>query len=78
MRSFPITLPNIVTDRIYLATESGLVLALRQTGRTFPVYHQNPLRLPIVPMFAPEEEEAAAAPPAEGEPAPAATPDSTN
>lgn len=78
MRSFPVTLPNIVTDRIYLATTSGLVLALRQTGRTFPVYHQNPLRLPIVPMFAPEEEEAEAVPTTDGEPTPAGSLDSAN
>lgn len=52
---------NDRTDRIYLATDSGRILALRQIGHDIPVFHKYPERLPILPEFAPEEPEPPAA-----------------
>lgn len=45
---------NDRTDRVYLATDTGRIAALRFRGRTFPVYHKHPERLPLLPEFAPE------------------------
>ncbi|HET6425872.1 MAG TPA: PQQ-binding-like beta-propeller repeat protein [Planctomycetaceae bacterium] len=45
---------NDRTDRIYLATDTGRIAALRFRGRDFPVYHKHPERLPLLPEFAPE------------------------
>jgi hypothetical protein len=47
-------LANDRSDRIYLATESGLVICLREQGREFPRFHKYPEREPILPEFAPE------------------------
>ena len=54
LRDFTIRFINDRTDRIYLATESGLILALRQNGEEFPVFHKFPDRLPILPLIAPD------------------------
>lgn len=54
LRRFTVRVGNDRTDRIYLSTESGLVVCLRQIGHTFPVYHRYPDRLPILPEFEPE------------------------
>ena len=51
LRRFAIRVGNERTDRIYLATESGLVVCLRQIGHGFPVFHQYPDRLPLLPEF---------------------------
>lgn len=48
---------NDRTDRVYLATETGRVAAIRFRGRAFPVYHKHPERLPLLPEFAPETPE---------------------
>jgi outer membrane protein assembly factor BamB len=56
LRRYTVRTGNDRTDRIYLATESGLVICLRQIGHTFPVYHRFPDRLPLLPEFAPEED----------------------
>ena len=73
---FGLRMANNRTDRIYLATKSGLVVCLREAGseHEFPVYHRYPQRRPLVPEFAPE---AAAPQPAEdnsGNAAPAPAP----
>lgn len=57
---------NNRSDRIYLSTTRGQILALRETGRNYPLFHRYPERRPILPEIAPEEEpamdEAATAP----------------
>lgn len=60
MRSFSVRVANDRTDRIFMSTESGLVIGLRKRGETIPVYHKFPDRLPILPEITPE----VAAPPA--------------
>jgi hypothetical protein len=68
LRDFKVRVNNERTDRMILATESGLVCAIRQQGREWPQYHLWPDRKPIVPLFAPPEgaEPAEAVKPAEG------------
>ena len=70
LRKFTVRTGNDRTDRIYLATESGLVMCLRQIGHTYPVYHRYPDRLPLLPEFEPEEGSES---PADMEPAQGAT-----
>ena len=55
VRGFSVRAGNDRTDRIYIATESGLVVSLRQLGHAFPVYHRYPDRLPLLPEIEPEE-----------------------
>ena len=55
LRAFTVRVSNDRTDRIYLATESGLIIAMRQQGETLPVFHKFPDRLPILPLVEPEE-----------------------
>ena len=50
---FPVRDVNDRTDRVLLATESGIVLCLREAGRDFPVFHRYPGRSPLIPQFAP-------------------------
>ncbi len=66
MRNFTARLSNDRTDRLYMATQSGLVVCIRERGKEFPTFHMYPDRLPIVPLFAPEDPApaAGAAPPA--------------
>ncbi len=54
MRQFSVRVANDRTDRIFMSTESGLVVSLRKRGETIPVYHKFPDRLPIVPEVEPE------------------------
>lgn len=63
---FTIRISNDLTDRLYLATPTGTIIALREQDRELPLYFKFPERLPVMPEFAPEEEPEAAAP-AEGE-----------
>jgi outer membrane protein assembly factor BamB len=65
LRDFPIRFANARTDRLYLATTSGLVIALREQQLQFPLYHLFPEHRPILPEFAPE---AAEPPPADAPP----------
>ena len=55
LRRFNVRTGNDRTDRIYMATESGLVICLRQFGHTYPVYHRYPDRLPLLPEIEPED-----------------------
>ena len=70
LRQFGVKLANDRTDRLFLATNSGLLVAVREAGadHEFPVYHQNPDLLPILPEFAPETPQPAAPAPAAGNP----------
>jgi outer membrane protein assembly factor BamB len=57
--SFPLEqftrhLANDRSDRIYVSTESGLLMCLREQGREFARFHKHPDRQPILPEFAPE------------------------
>lgn len=45
---------NNRNDRVYLANHRGQILALREAGRTYPIFHRYPERRPILPEFAPE------------------------
>jgi outer membrane protein assembly factor BamB len=58
---------NVRSDRIFLATERGLIMCLHERGRDFPRFHLHPERQPILPEFAPEGSDAET--PAESEPA---------
>lgn len=57
LRRFAVRIGNDRTDRIYLSTETGLVICLRQKDHIDPVYHRFPDRLPLLPEFEPEEGE---------------------
>ncbi|HEY0984700.1 MULTISPECIES: outer membrane protein assembly factor BamB family protein [unclassified Schlesneria] len=59
LHRFVVRPSNDRTDRIYMATEAGLVICLRQTGHSYPVYHRFPDRLPLLPEITPEEGEQA-------------------
>lgn len=63
-RHFELAVTNDRSDRIYLATTTGNVLAIRETGRELPTYHRFPERRPILPEFAPDEETASQTEPA--------------
>ena len=51
----PIRYPNERTDRLYLASTSGLVTCLREQGTELPIYHRYPERRPILPLFGGDE-----------------------
>jgi hypothetical protein len=65
---FSIRVSNERTDRMYLATTSGLVTCLRERGAEIPIYHRYPERRPILPLFGGESEEAEASESAEPTP----------
>ena len=46
---------NERTDRLYLASESGLVVSIRERGREQPLWHKYPERQPIRAEVAPDE-----------------------
>ncbi len=55
LRPFSVRLQNDRTDRLFLATPSGLVMCLREQGSEFAHYHKYPERSPIVPDVEPDE-----------------------
>lgn len=63
---FTIRVHNELTDRIYVASPTGIIMALREKDLEFPTYYKFPDRLPLMPEFAPEES-AETKPPAEEE-----------
>ena len=69
MRQFGIKLENNRSNRLYMATNRGLVICLREAGdeHEFPIFHMNPDLLPIVPGFS--DDVPAANPPAAADPA---------
>lgn len=54
--NYDVHLANDRTDRILLATSTGLVICLREIGRPFPLYHKHPDRQPVLPEVTPEAE----------------------
>ena len=62
MKTFKFKVANDLTDRIYLVSEQGQILCLRERGNSFPKFFRNPDRRPLEPIFADENagEEAAA------------------
>ncbi|WP_197999966.1 outer membrane protein assembly factor BamB family protein [Gimesia alba] len=54
LRKFQIKLMNERTDRIFCASESGLVMCLRQSDLPFPIRFKHQDRYPILPEIAPE------------------------
>lgn len=70
LRNYSQRIANELTDRLYLATDAGTIVCLRQTGRRFPTYHRHPERLPLMPEFASEDgSEEVVEPPAANPPA---------
>ena len=61
LQQFTIRYANDQTDRLYMATSEGLIIALREREREEPIFYKYPERQPILPEFESDEE------PAEGE-----------
>jgi outer membrane protein assembly factor BamB len=55
LKDFSILYGNELTDRLYMATESGLIICLREQNKEFPTYHMFPERQPILPEFASDD-----------------------
>jgi outer membrane protein assembly factor BamB len=55
MRLFPIRVANDRTDRMYFASNRGLVVCVREREREFPLFHKNPEKKPVEPEVAPDE-----------------------
>lgn len=55
LRDFSVRYGNEITDRLYLATKTGLVVCIREQGQEFPIYHMYPERQPILPLFASDD-----------------------
>ncbi len=56
MRAFNVRFENDRTDRLFLATTTGLIVCLREKGAEFATYHRFPDRSPLVPEIEPDEE----------------------
>jgi hypothetical protein len=56
MRQFPIRIANDRTDRMYFASQRGLVVCIRERERDFPLFHKSPEKRPILPDVAPDEQ----------------------
>ena len=61
MRQFPIRIANERTDRLYFASQRGLVVCIRERERDFPLFHKSPEKQPVLPEIAPEKQGAKAA-----------------
>lgn len=55
MRGFPVRIGNDRTDRIFLASEKGLVVCLRERDREYPLFHKQPEKRPVEPEIAPDD-----------------------
>jgi outer membrane protein assembly factor BamB len=55
LRGFPVRVANDRTDRLYVASEKGLVLCLRERERDYPIFHKQPEKRPVEPEIAPED-----------------------
>lgn len=53
---------NDRSDRVYLASSRGQIMAIREAGRDYPIFHRYPERRPILPELAPEDDDMNAAP----------------
>lgn len=74
LRTLNVRVSNDRTDRIFLASSTGTLVALKESDSEFPSYHKFPERQPILPLMgpAPEGEAQQSPAPVEGEPAPVA------
>ncbi|MDA1163100.1 MAG: PQQ-binding-like beta-propeller repeat protein [Planctomycetota bacterium] len=61
LKDFSVRYGNELTDRIYIATKTGLVVCFREQGKEFPTYHMFPERQPILPELSPDDAAADAA-----------------
>lgn len=52
LRHFNIRISNDRTDRLFLATDTGMVTCIKEKGSEFPTYHMFPDRRPILPVMA--------------------------
>ncbi|QDT39299.1 PQQ-binding-like beta-propeller repeat protein [Stratiformator vulcanicus] len=52
LADFKVRMTNPRTDRLYMATEAGVVMCVREIASDFPVYHEAPDLRPILPEFA--------------------------
>jgi hypothetical protein len=55
LRGYPVRIANDRTDRLFFATEKGLVLCLRERERDYPLFHKQPEKRPVEPEIAPED-----------------------
>ena len=55
LKPFSVRLQNDRTDRLFMATPSGLVVCLREQGSEFAHFHKYPELAPIVPDVEPDE-----------------------
>jgi outer membrane protein assembly factor BamB len=55
LRGYPVRIANDRTDRLYFASEKGLVLCLREREREYPLFHKQPEKRPVEPEIAPED-----------------------
>jgi len=55
LRPFSVRLENDRSDRLFLATPSGLIVCLRDQGSEFARFHKYPERAPVVPEVEPDE-----------------------
>jgi outer membrane protein assembly factor BamB len=68
LRGYPVRIANDRTDRLYFATEKGLVLCLRERERDYPLFHKQPEKRPVEPEIAPEEAAKSKMPPTKAAP----------
>jgi len=58
--SFNVKPSNSVTDRLFLAKQTGLIVMIREQGSNFPTYYKYPERRPILPeLYDPKKEKPA-------------------
>jgi len=55
LNAFTQRFTNMVSDRIYLGTESGFICSLREQSREFPTLHQRPQMQPLSPAISTDE-----------------------
>jgi outer membrane protein assembly factor BamB len=55
LRGFPVRVANDRTDRLYVASDTGLVLCLRERERDYPLFHRQPEKRPVEPEIAPDD-----------------------
>lgn len=56
LRKFQVKLMNEQTDRIFCASESGIILCLKQKDLPFPIRFKNQDKYPILPEVVPESD----------------------
>lgn len=54
-RQYTMTPTNDRTDRLFLTTQDGLVVCLKERTSMIPTYHLHPEKRPILPEITPEE-----------------------